>query len=310
MALQPTSDRWFPTKIVTEKDLQKLRWSSRGDWRFAEPFLFDTVSRHSKTSQERVTELAALLEHFSDPGAPDPAGFIFHLSRCGSTAVSQMLVRDPENMVLSEPGAAEGVLNLGKRTAAERIALFVSAMKAFFACRDEREKRIIVKFSSSDRWLPWIKLAYPRTPWIFIYREPAAVLKSNLESPASWLEEVKENRKGVMLQQMGLQLQSALENAEDAALLVNHSEIDESFPPRLLEAFRIPSSPELLESMKESLQWYSKAPRVRWNADQQSPEDGLGRRKKPVTPVAPADLEVSREVMDLYEELERVRSKK
>jgi len=50
------------------------------------------------------TPLAALGDYAaSNPGiAPD--GFIFHVSRCGSTLVSQMLAALPDSIVLSEAG--------------------------------------------------------------------------------------------------------------------------------------------------------------------------------------------------------------
>ena len=40
----------------------------------------------------------------AEPGI-DPTGFIFHLARCGSTLVSQMLAALPEHIVLSEAPA-------------------------------------------------------------------------------------------------------------------------------------------------------------------------------------------------------------
>ena len=39
-----------------------------------------------------------------------PTGFVFHLSRCGSTLVSQMLAALPQNVVLSEAGPINDAL--------------------------------------------------------------------------------------------------------------------------------------------------------------------------------------------------------
>jgi hypothetical protein len=43
------------------------------------------------------------------PGLP-PTGFIFHMSRCGSTLVSQMLASIPDNVVISEAGPIDAVV--------------------------------------------------------------------------------------------------------------------------------------------------------------------------------------------------------
>lgn len=293
-----TNGKWIPAKIDWEKESNefKLTWLLRGDWRFKEPFFMNTLSKHMKNSQKKTTGMELLLEYFSKSGAPDPSGFIFHLSRCGSTTISQMLARDPENMVLSEPGPAEGVLGLQKVPTTKRLAFFVGAMKAFASSRIEPEKLIFVKFSGSDVWLPWMQLAYPKTPWIFVYRHPAEVLKSNLQKPPPWVIRVKkENRKTAILRKLKHQMSTIIQNASQAALLVNHEEIDVTFPPRLLQAFKLPTDEKILRSMEESLQWYSKREGRRWV--------DLGFEAKRSS----LDSEVPPNLVDLYDQLEALR---
>ena len=92
-----------------------MHWCYLGEDRFVAPFFEQTISRHSRTPFNlpfpHVTPLAALAElQAADPGLP-PTGFIFHMSRCGSTLVAQMLAALPQNIVISEAGPVDAVLH-------------------------------------------------------------------------------------------------------------------------------------------------------------------------------------------------------
>jgi hypothetical protein len=303
-------EKWIPLELTREEspDARKLKWIMRENWSFKEPFLMDSVLKNAKNGKTKITEIDELLKYFQAPSALDPAGFIFHLSRCGSTTVSQMLAKDPQNLMLSEPGAAEAVLGL-KESVSKKLALFVSAINAFSASRIPPERRIFVKFSGSDAWLKWMKLAYPKTPWIFIYREPAEVLRSNLRSPAKWVQRMPvEARKDALLQKFELQMKIALENSDNAALLLNYRDIDLSFPEKLLQAFGLETEPSVVQSMKDSLQWYSKREGVRWEDWQKT--ESQRRLENPSLPHQNSlDLEeacahIPNEIMQLYAGLE------
>lgn len=113
---------------------------------------------------------------------PAPRGLIFHMSRCGSTLVAQMLAALPGTIVLSEVQPVDAVLTLhrngrlGDQAAIDALRGLAGALG-----RPRRgETRLFVKFHASHiADLPLIARAFPGTPWVFLFREPSAVLSSH-----------------------------------------------------------------------------------------------------------------------------------
>ena len=151
------------------------------DWRytagvqFDDPFFVQTVERcladpfnllfHHETSIDELGRSAA-----RHPGLP-PAGFIFHLSRCGSTLVSQMLAALPQHLVVSEAAPIDTVLQSAQP---EWLQWIVGALGQ---PRNDGQRRMFVKFDAwATRHLSVIRQAFPTVPWIFLYRDPVEVL--------------------------------------------------------------------------------------------------------------------------------------
>ena len=74
----------------------------------------------------RQTPVEALEELYEAEPGIYPTGFIFHMSRCGSTLVSQMLAALPADIVVSEASVIDGALRAGfwdpSVTDAQRVA--------------------------------------------------------------------------------------------------------------------------------------------------------------------------------------------
>jgi gluconate kinase len=123
------------------------------------------------------------------PGLP-PTGFIFHMSRCGSTLLAQLLAALPENVVLSEAAPIDSVLQLGTRDASvtdeDRVRWLQAMVSALGQPRAGGETRLFVKLDSwHTHFLPLIRRAFPSVPWIFLYREPLEVLVSQARQRGS-----------------------------------------------------------------------------------------------------------------------------
>lgn len=114
-----------------------------------------------------------------------PDGFIFHMSRCGSTLVSQMLASVGDNVVVSEAEPLDTILQLRAFDPRVSPQMHVEAVRAMVAAlgrdRSGRSRRTFVKL---DSWhtlaLPLFRAAFPDTPWVFLYRDPIEVLVSQL----------------------------------------------------------------------------------------------------------------------------------
>jgi hypothetical protein len=132
----------------------------------------------------RRTSLAVLgALHAPAPGIA-PAGFVFHMSRCGSTLVAQMLAQLAATVVLSEPQPLDALLRLrGRGVDDETLIGWFRAMLSALAQPRNGERQLFVKFHA---WhvleLPFIARAFPNVPWTFVFREPRAVLRSQIKS--------------------------------------------------------------------------------------------------------------------------------
>jgi Aspartyl/Asparaginyl beta-hydroxylase len=185
-------DGWLPVLARAHGHDLTAELCQIGDRRFTEPFFEDSVAVcmrlpiHS-LMRHRV-DVAAMAAWLHDhPGLP-PSGFVFHMSRCGSTLLAQVLTASPSHRVISEPGPVDTVLRDGPRPAddPQRIAWLQVLLGMLGQAANARERRFFVKF---DSWhanqLPLIRLAYPEVPWIFLIRDPVEVIVSHLRRPGA-----------------------------------------------------------------------------------------------------------------------------
>ena len=195
MDLTPGPDLvgWTPIRLDWEDGRPTVDWCHTAGLDFTEPFFHETVERcfrhpyrllfRHRTGMEEVGHLVA-----SKPGLA-PAGFVFHMSRCGSTLVSQMLAAVPEHLVLSEPGPIDSVLRAREMqpdlSDGERVTWLRSMVGALGQARGP-QTRMFVKF---DAWsaleLPVIRRAFPDVPWLFLFRDPVEVLGSHAGRPGA-----------------------------------------------------------------------------------------------------------------------------
>ena len=180
---------WIPLRIYWKELRPLVDWCWVGTQRFTEPFFDQTIDaclRHPFTNLFRPqTSIDTLRErHAIEPGL-QPRGFIFHMSRCGSTLVSQMLAALPKNVVISEAGPIDSVLrakfhdpSLSDEDRTDWLRWIVSALGQR---RRGDEEHLFSKF---DSWgvldISLICRAYPGVPWIFLYRNPIEVLVPQL----------------------------------------------------------------------------------------------------------------------------------
>jgi len=182
-------DGWVPIQVKWQQSRPLVEWCYAGARPLNEPFFdqaiqtlmqqpFNLLFRH-QTSIETLAELYEI-----KPGL-QPTGFIFHMSRCGSTLVSQMLAALPRTIVVSEASPIDAILRAHFRvpglTDDGRIDWLRWVVSALGQQRLGDEKHFFIKL---DCWntliLPLIHRAFPNVPWIFLYRNPVEVMVSQL----------------------------------------------------------------------------------------------------------------------------------
>jgi len=184
----PDLHDWRPVSITRHSAEPVVNWCRMGHFRFTESFFDHTVEKAMSEPFNLLFRhqlpLDSLLEWQACSSGLVPSGFIFHMSRCGSTLVSQMLAALPEHIVLSEPPPVGAILSMIQRGASDdqRIAWLRAWMSAM-GQTPRGEQRLFVKL---DSWqtvdLPLLHRAFPDTPWIFLYRNPVEVMVSSIKT--------------------------------------------------------------------------------------------------------------------------------
>ena len=184
--------RWTPIRFDLSGAAPVVDWADLSEERFSEPLFDQTVARWASGPRARplvMTGLEALVALDNEPSL-EPAGMIFHLSRCGSTLVSRLLGTLPGAVVLAEPSPLNALLGLnpGRVEEATLVRLVRLLVRALGRCRHGDERHLVLKCTSWNiRRRAVLAAAFPETPWIWVQREPARVLASLLATPPGWL---------------------------------------------------------------------------------------------------------------------------
>jgi hypothetical protein len=183
--------QWTPIRLILQPPEPAVEWCDLRGIRFTEPFFDQTVLRWTQGADARATLRTSLRELAALDGEAslDPAGFVFHLSRCGSTLVSRLLATLPGMIVSSEPGPVNALLELDPSLVDEaaRAGVLRLVIRALGRIRSGDETRHVVKLSSWNlRLLPLFRQAFPQVPWAFVHRAPAEILASILAGPPGW----------------------------------------------------------------------------------------------------------------------------
>lgn len=166
------------------------------------PMFKDVVSASPQCNQHNLVrvdlkEAVDLVRQFDAdnteilPIILDLKGVVFHESRCGSTlAANSMMALNPEkHRVYSEPSPPPIAFKICGEdysgcspTASANLLKDVIYMMG--RSNDPKEQNLFFKFQSvTTRTLDSFRLAYPTTPWIFLYRNPIEVMMSQLDVP-------------------------------------------------------------------------------------------------------------------------------
>ena len=177
---------WIPYNLYQEGGDNCCRWIYMGDEKITEPFFDETIGKCRKLSEnsrlirsvssaEILPEWAAQIETIA------PTAFIFHVSRCGSTLVAQLLGLQPANIVLSEVPFFDELLRWGYKNNCmpATLPLLKAAIEMLAAKRNDSNTQLFIK---TDSWhihfYKQLRQLYPQTPFVLLYRRPDEVIRS------------------------------------------------------------------------------------------------------------------------------------
>lgn len=262
-------------------DAREISWLDFGDMHLQETFL--EISAEERLSQHAdaltvVTDLDVLETPDLYSDALSPAGFIFHVGRCGSTLLAKVLSSLGRHIVIKEAEPVQQLLGVEYeevfRTKRERY--FQSLLNIFGHRRLPVHQRFFVKFSSNHvKRMDMVRGLYPGVPWLFLYRNPYEIIPTFLEGPA-WFIRNKNTAEGAfdaglpieIVEQMSdlefcvqcelYTLRIAAENTCDHCLFVDYSQLRPENLPKILRFFGIKVTREEYDGMVEQFGYYSK----------------------------------------------------
>jgi len=315
---------WTPFDLIAQPQGQAVKWADLGDARFDDPFFRTTVSRRlagadarvAITGLETLRELAMIAPHL------EPSGFIFHMSRVGSTLLANALKANERNLVIAEPAPINQLLRSPFRhSAAEQwCGWLVGLIAALGQPRHAKQSRYVVKFSSHNILkIDLIRRAFPEVPWLFLYRDPVEVMVSNLAQPPGWHRlydepQAAENVLGIppaRLEGMSRELfyaeilRSICETAQAAAsfggAFVNYNQVTPESIGAIAGIFGVPAEAQDLERMQAIFRLDAKADEKQaFTPDSQAKQQGA----------PPAVLELCQRLLaEPYRKMEQIRLK-
>lgn len=179
---------WRPIALVSAQGEWAIDWAHFAGQALTQPFYEDSLRAARQRPFNRLMRVRTSLTTLIDAAPVQmavPDGLIFHLSRCGSTLVAQMLAAIPGATIVSEPPPLDGVIQLIQANPDLPTTAAIALLRAMAGAlgrpdNDGATGPFVIKLDSwHSRALPLLRQAFPDAPWIFLYREPIDILVSH-----------------------------------------------------------------------------------------------------------------------------------
>lgn len=286
---------WRPIRLYNANGQVMVDWMRLLDEPLRQPFFQQGIQgelrRPFHLAFRRQTPLADLLAwHAQSPGL-DPSLVIFHVSRCGSTLITQALAESPHHLQLSEPGPADFLLRQAVPSGLLNEAQAIQALRAWasaWAQRCEDASPALQSFSLKlDAWntdkSALVAQAWPAARWVFLAREPLSVLVSQMRERAFFLipGTLGANLDGLSLQELALMppelycarvlgnvYASMVCNFDPGrTLLLDHADLPDAIEARILAHMRWQPEADDLARMRERVTRHGKHPQQMYVPD-------------------------------------------
>ncbi|HZF17992.1 MAG TPA: hypothetical protein VE046_18845 [Steroidobacteraceae bacterium] len=178
-----TPGNWLPARAVLRPDGLYLALRDVGREELRDAFMQETVVRTA--ASESIVHIAR-----GDIGkaAPDPspAGLIFHVGRCGSTLISQLLKQHEPLVVYAEPLPVNEILVPPHSWPRHEVVGALRSLGDALA-RHARGPYVLKLSSWNTLFCDMLVEAFPDSPWILSLRDPVEVGVSILSQRSGWL---------------------------------------------------------------------------------------------------------------------------
>src|SRR5688572_6130260 len=181
--MQATQGDWLPARAALHPTglyfaLRDIRTAELQD-----PFMQETIAR--VPARESVVQIARRDVGKGAAGS-SPAGIVFHVGRCGSTLVSQLLKQHVGLVVYAEPLPVNEILLPPHKWPRGELVAALRSLGAAFA-RHARKPYVLKLTSWNTLFCDVVAEAFPDSPWVLCLRDPVEVGVSLLHRPAGWI---------------------------------------------------------------------------------------------------------------------------
>lgn len=176
---------WIPVNLIENDNEIYFEWIYLGDLKYADPFFDETIAKcksHAYNSKpfKVVSTVENLIEWSGELTSVELKSLVFHVSRCGSTMLSQSLASSPENIMVSEAPIIDQILRSELFSVDKKSLLIKSVIKLLGQERFQEQQHLIIKL---DAWhifkASYLRSIFPEIPFALLYRNPTEVLKSH-----------------------------------------------------------------------------------------------------------------------------------
>lgn len=210
-----------------------------------------------------------------------PSGFIFHLSRCGSTLVSRSFALLTQCRVLSESPLLTQILldsSLSETEKVQALRLSINLQGRLY----RQERHLIIKWNAWDlQFWPLIVALYPNVAVLLLVREPVEILASHQKTAGFHMVRHDRDQLFPLLHQatrlspleyrssvLQLLLKHCLTMVQlQRVLLIDYSELLPAICGKVAQWFGITLMPEELDSCLQSQAMHSKQPQLQFKPD-------------------------------------------
>jgi len=176
---------WIPYKLIEKDNEIYFEWIYLADIKYADPFFDESIAKcksHAYNSKQFkvVSTVENLIEWSNELISVELKSLVFHVSRCGSTMLSQSLATSSENIMISEAPIIDQILRSDLFSLEKKTVLLQSVIKLLGQKRFPEQQHLIIKL---DAWhifkASYLRSIFPDMPFALLYRNPTEVLKSH-----------------------------------------------------------------------------------------------------------------------------------
>lgn len=318
---------FLPVDVQPATAGHEVTWLNVGKYRFTKA-KFELAIRgliateHSEgTLTTALTDLAAK-EFLTD--TLYPTGFIFHISRCGSTLLAKALARTPQHVVIDEgtplnDGLWHYLTNGWQQPVVydeQAFTIYRNLLLALGRRRTCQQQRYFVKFRSWNAlFIDFITQVFPDVPCLFLYRDPVEVLVSG-QWKRVWTLDFKGLASGAYMSGSSLAdtqsmdeltflakiyrryFAAVLQTKTNQLHFLNYDQLTSAnYPAILAHAFGYQPSPDELAMMQAQFAYYSKDDddTIHFTSDKEAKQQAATQAVRQV---------VAQEMDDLYAQVE------